>query len=700
MLKLARVGQVWRSGGLASKFAVRGMSFNARDHAFHLLGLKTFSDAEIQRSYESLGGRMDGTVLDIPVAVEKLGKVYPTGEMDAATVRQVNRLLVGRRWGGEGGDRSDSVDPALSKRMSMDQTAYRKCVLALGEKLDPRVWGIGLSFLFAGISVGIIIPCMPLLVSQLDIPPMEFGLVISAFGLSKLIGNIPSGYLVETYGRKPVIVGGMTVCGVGLGSLAFALVPGFGTPWLIGCRFLTGLGKSAFLSAGYLFMSDISNPLNRTRTIAPVLAAFSGGIALGPAVGGVLIDTIGISQTYGMVGVLYVSLAAMNSFFLAETKELTKHAGGASRYNPEGHPLHAKEEAWEVSHSHPDPHPHTHVHLAALQQTQQTPLMLQHPQALHTLQEQSPHSTHSTHSTYSTYSTHSTHSPHSTHSSHSSSHNLHSSHSSHSPHSSQSSQSSQNSQESSAEQPRSLASGFARSFTVAYTAWMGLLSQNPQLRQTVGLNGMFWFTMSGTQMTLLPLLMVSPAYNLSSYEIGGSFALMSLISFLAAQPLAAIADKYGKVPSIMAGCTMLAGSMAGIPYAKEITSGAVTTAGDALASLGAEVGSEALLLSMADTSSALLLVPVLVPLAMGNIVMNAVPAALISDLTLPSDRAQGLSLLRASGDLGYMLGASFSGVLATVTCIDTALQLNGALAAAGMSYFAFKNLPLMYRAKP
>jgi hypothetical protein len=154
---------------------------------------------------------------------------------------------------------------------------------------------------------------------------------------------------------------------------------------------------------------------------------------------------------------------------------------------------------------------------------------------------------------------------------------------------------------------------------------MGLLSQNPQLRQTVGLNGMFWFTMSGTQMTLLSLIMVSPAYNLISYEIGGSFALMSLISFLTAQPLAAIADKYGKVPSIMAGCTMLAGSMAGIPFAKEITSGAVTTAGDALASLGAEVGSEALLLSMADTSSALLLVPVLVPLAMGNIVMNAVP---------------------------------------------------------------------------
>jgi len=71
----------------------------------------------------------------------------------------------------------------------------------------------------AGTSVGIIIPCMPLLVSQLHIPPSEFGLVISAFGLSKLIGNIPSGYFVEKYGRKPIIMAGLGMCGVGLGSI-------------------------------------------------------------------------------------------------------------------------------------------------------------------------------------------------------------------------------------------------------------------------------------------------------------------------------------------------------------------------------------------------------------------------------------------------------------------------------------------------
>ena len=68
-----------------------------------------------------------------------------------------------------------------------------------------------------------------------------------------------------------------------------------------------------------MFMSDISNPLNRTRTIAPVMAGFSAGAALGPAVGGFLIDAIGVSYTYYTVGGLISMLAVMNQLLMTET---------------------------------------------------------------------------------------------------------------------------------------------------------------------------------------------------------------------------------------------------------------------------------------------------------------------------------------------------------------------------------------------
>ena len=120
--------------------------------------------------------------------------------------------------------------------------------------------------------------------------------------------------------------------------------------------------------------------------------------------------------------------------------------------------------------------------------------------------------------------------------------------------------------------------GVLGSFNEAFSAWKVLWNDpNKQLRHTVTMNGLFWFTLSGTQMTLLPLLMVSPAVGvdlntavtgglaMSAAEIGASFAFMSLVSFVSAQPMAYLADKYGKVPTILGGCTLLSCSMAALP---------------------------------------------------------------------------------------------------------------------------------------
>eukprot|EP01034_Spumella_vulgaris_P038569 gene38569-47629_t len=61
-------------------------------------------------------------------------------------------------------------------------------------------------------------------------PSSHFGLVIAAFGLARLLGNIPSGFLVEKYGRKAMLVSGQGLCAIGTGFIGLTLVPGFGTP--------------------------------------------------------------------------------------------------------------------------------------------------------------------------------------------------------------------------------------------------------------------------------------------------------------------------------------------------------------------------------------------------------------------------------------------------------------------------------------
>jgi MFS family permease len=50
------------------------------------------------------------------------------------------------------------------------------------------------------------------------------------------------------------------------------------------------------------------------------MSAFAAGTALGPALGGVLVDQLGINPTFYLVGVSYVVLAGVNSALLDETK--------------------------------------------------------------------------------------------------------------------------------------------------------------------------------------------------------------------------------------------------------------------------------------------------------------------------------------------------------------------------------------------
>lgn len=52
------------------------------------------------------------------------------------------------------------------------------------------------------------------------------------------------------------------------------------------------------MTAAHLYLSDISTPANRARTIAPLVAAWSVGGTIGPAIGGFLADRWGLQVGY------------------------------------------------------------------------------------------------------------------------------------------------------------------------------------------------------------------------------------------------------------------------------------------------------------------------------------------------------------------------------------------------------------------
>jgi len=285
-----------------------------REEVFQLLHLKTFQETELKRSYDRLKIKEDDPHVDIDERLKLWQQQQP------ALFTSTKGLLLRQIVAGD----SAGCSNGGNGKVLLNYDDYKSNIISYTESLDPRVWPLCISYLCTGLSVGIIVPCMPLLIAQLSIPPTSFGMIISIFGLSKILGNIPAAYYVDLYGRKPTMITGMLLCGLSNGAVSLVFHPSFGIPWMIFCRFIAGFGVSGFMAGGQMILSDIATPLNRTRTFAPVMAAFSAGTALGPACGGLLLSLIELPNTYLTVGGIFGVVAGMVYFTITETKHFAQ----------------------------------------------------------------------------------------------------------------------------------------------------------------------------------------------------------------------------------------------------------------------------------------------------------------------------------------------------------------------------------------
>lgn len=73
------------------------------------------------------------------------------------------------------------------------------------------------------ISVGALIPTIPIYTEWLEVSGTMRGVVISAPAGIMLLANIPSGRLADKYGRRPLMIAGMLV--IALGDLATVCLP-------------------------------------------------------------------------------------------------------------------------------------------------------------------------------------------------------------------------------------------------------------------------------------------------------------------------------------------------------------------------------------------------------------------------------------------------------------------------------------------
>ncbi|MGH1489897.1 MAG: MFS transporter [Acidimicrobiales bacterium] len=145
---------------------------------------------------------------------------------------------------------------------------------------------------------GIVGPVLPLYARNFNVSAAVVGLTFTAFGLARLLLNIPAGIWADRRGRRFLLVGGPMLTAVGM--IGSGLAP---TIWvLLGWRFVAGAGSALYMTGAQIYLIDIAGPEERGRYIATNQGALLLGVSAGPAIGGLMADAYGLRAPFLLVG--------------------------------------------------------------------------------------------------------------------------------------------------------------------------------------------------------------------------------------------------------------------------------------------------------------------------------------------------------------------------------------------------------------
>ncbi|MFJ8763225.1 MFS transporter [Streptomyces cyaneofuscatus] len=130
---------------------------------------------------------------------------------------------------------------------------------------------------------------LPQIAVDLNEPQTDLHWVVTAFAVG-FGGILPvAGWAIDALGRRRMMLYAIGIFLSGSLVCAFAL----GAPWLIAGRALQGVAAAVATPCALALMSDNLRGEQRDKAVVKVFAATGLGIALGPVLGGLFVDTIG-----------------------------------------------------------------------------------------------------------------------------------------------------------------------------------------------------------------------------------------------------------------------------------------------------------------------------------------------------------------------------------------------------------------------
>jgi putative MFS transporter len=164
-------------------------------------------------------------------------------------------------------------------------------------------------FFVVGFLVSVLAPKWHLTFGQTSI-------MLMSAGIGAMLGALASGFLADRFGRKPMAVTGVLICG--LSSGAIALIPEDGWIWFATLRFFVGFGLAAGAAAAVPAIVEFAPTRHRTLITSLVVVPVAFGVLSASVTASFLLPIVGW-RGLAAVGFLPVILALLTIVVMPES---------------------------------------------------------------------------------------------------------------------------------------------------------------------------------------------------------------------------------------------------------------------------------------------------------------------------------------------------------------------------------------------
>ncbi|MGH7707613.1 MAG: MFS transporter [Vulcanimicrobiaceae bacterium] len=172
---------------------------------------------------------------------------------------------------------------------------------------------LGITFIDV-LGFSILIPILPYYVEHFHAPKIAVGVLFAIFAFCQFLAGPFWGNVSDRIGRKRVLV--ISQIGATLGWIMMAFAPTL--TWVFIARVVEGI-SGGNISVTQAYVADRVEPQQRARAFGFIGAAFSSGIIIGPAAGGILLAHFGYAVPFLVAAAMQVVTLALTVAILPES---------------------------------------------------------------------------------------------------------------------------------------------------------------------------------------------------------------------------------------------------------------------------------------------------------------------------------------------------------------------------------------------